>query len=133
MHMDLIIKRENSKISFHYYLSRMLKIVIHVFFINHNALLYNLLYEDNCFIIQEKATNQCYILQQYILYLTFEKYLNITDKTWFKNNPRIDLQTPNSLEHKTYHILITKIYKDTNCIKIIIHKFKEMNTNVLTH
>ena len=52
------------------------------------------------------------ILHQYIVYLTFEEYLNITDKTWFKNNPSIDFQTPNSLEHKTYQILITKSYKD---------------------
>ena len=63
--------------------SRMLKIVMHEFFLNHNAMLYNLLYDDDCFTIQEKATNQCYILHQYMVYHTFEEYLNTTYKTWF--------------------------------------------------
>ena len=61
---------------------------------------YNLLYDDDCFTIDEKATNQCYILHQYMIYHTFEEYRNTTYKTWFKNNPSIDLQTPNRLEHK---------------------------------
>ena len=78
----------------------MLKIVMHEFFINHNAMLYNLLFDDDWFTIQEKATNQCYILHQYMVYHTFEENLNTTDKTWFKNNLSTDLQTPNSLEHK---------------------------------
>ena len=56
---------------------------MHEFFINHNAMLYILLYDGDCFTIQEKATNQCYILHQYMVYHTFEEYLNTTYKTWF--------------------------------------------------
>ena len=63
--------------------SRMLKIVMHKFFIHHKAILYSLLDDDDWFIIEVKATNQCYILHQYMVYHTFEEYLNLTDKTWF--------------------------------------------------
>ena len=47
-----------------------------------------------------------------MVYHTFEDYLNTTDKAWFNNNPSIDLQTSNSLEHKTYQILITNSYNN---------------------
>ena len=85
IHMDLILNREIfNRFQDHIPLSsRMLKIVMHEFFINHNAMLYNLLYDDDCFTIQEKATNQCYIRHQYMVYHTFEEYLNTTDKTSF--------------------------------------------------
>ena len=52
-------------------------------------MLYNLLYYDDCFTIQEKATNLCYTLHQYMVYLTFEEYLNITDKRGFKTIPEL--------------------------------------------
>ena len=63
--------------------SRMLKIVMHEFFLYYNAILYNLLYDDDWFIFEVKAINQCYILHQYMTYHIFEEYFNHTDKTWF--------------------------------------------------